>query len=382
MKIRLIIWFFLLAGFTNLFAQQAVDSEQRKIQKLEAEDLAFKSDTLEINVISASRSSKNISELPITIYVVTREEIIRNHYNSLIDVIKSLPGVRVSQPGSGELGESFELRGLVGNLYTMILVNGLPVKPSAVIGMPIGSQLPVRQAERIEVIFGPAAAVYGADAVSGVINIITKEADKGTFVMADLGLGQNDYRSGSFMVGGKTGKNKNILQYSFYGGLSEVSNLNVESGYEEIYNPMQYYQKLGNTFNIGGTNYEPMEITESILQGAGINPSDFIAENYPKNYEGSLTVPKIEDLPASSNNLGFQLKFRGVSMSFNNMYRRTHSSLSQSPYFYNYNSPQNYWAENIRSTTLSYNHEWSPKFTTTTNFSNLDYKMDNNSSMG
>ncbi len=382
MKTRIIIVFCFFANFTYLLGQQPVDSEQRKIQKLDAEDLAFRNDSVEINVTSASRSSKHIDELPITIFVVTREEIIRNHYNSLIDIIKSLPGVRVSQPGSGELGESFELRGLVGNLYTMILVNGLPVKPSAVIGMPIGEQLPVRQAERIEIIYGPAAAVYGADAVSGVINIITKEAEKGTFVMGDLGLGQNDYRSGSFMVGGKTGKNKNILQYSFYGGLTEVSNLNVESGYDEIYNPLQYFQKAGKTFKIGSTTYEPMEITESILQAEGINPSDFIHENYPKNYEGSLTLPKIEDLPASSNNLGFQLKFRGISMAFNNMYRRTHSSLGQSPYFYKYNNPQNYWAENIRSTTLSYNHEWSPRFTTTTNFSNLDYKMDNNSSMG
>jgi outer membrane receptor for ferrienterochelin and colicin len=382
MKTHIIIVFCLIANFTYLLGQQVVDSEQRKIQKLDAGDLAFKNDSVEINVTSASRSSKRIGELPITIFVVTREEIIRNHYNSLIDIIKSLPGIRVSQPGSGELGESFELRGLVGNMYTMILINGLPIKPSAVIGMPIGAQLPVRQAERIEIIYGPAAAVYGADAVSGVINIITKEADKGTFVMGDLGLGQRDYRSGSFMVGGKTGKNKNILQYSFYGGLSEVSDLNVKSGYEEIYNPLQYLQKTGKTFNVGGINYKPMEITESILLAKGINPSDFIKENYPENYEGSLTLPKIEDLPASSNNLGFQLKFRGVSMSFNNMYRRTHSSLSQSPYFYNYNNPQNYWAENIRSTTLSYNHEWSPRFTTTTNFSNLDYKMDNNSSMG
>ena len=99
----------------------------------------------------------------------------------------------------------------------MILIIGLPVKPSTVIGMPISSQLPVRQAERIEVIYGPAAAVYGADAVSGVINIITREADKGTFVMGDISLGQSGYRSGNFMVGGKAGKNRNILQYSFYG---------------------------------------------------------------------------------------------------------------------------------------------------------------------
>jgi outer membrane cobalamin receptor len=382
MKAGIIIYVLLLAGFITLHGQQTAVTEQTRTEKLDAGDLAFRDDTVEMNVISASRSSKKIGELPITIYVVTREEILLNHYNSLIDIIKSLPGIRVSQPGSGELGESFELRGLTGNLYTMILINGLPVKPGTVTGMPVSAQLPVKQAERIEVIYGPAAAVYGADAVSGVINIITKEADKGTFVMGDISLGQLDYRSANFMVGGKAGRNKNILQYTFYGGQSEVTDLNIKKRYEDIYNPLQYLQKPGRYINIDGENYEPLKITETLLRSKGIAPSDFISGNYPLNYEGSVTMPAIEDLPASSNNLGYQLKYRGISMSFNNMYRRTHSSLGQTPYYYKYNNPQNYWGENIRSTTLSYNHEWTPKFTTTTNFSNLIYKMDNNSSMG
>jgi outer membrane receptor for ferrienterochelin and colicin len=370
----------------NIFiisGQETITSPgQIRTEKLGTEDLIFQEDSLEMNVISASRSSKRIGELPITIYVVTREEIIKNHYNSLIEVIKSLPGIRVSQPGSGELGESFQLRGLIGNLYTMILINGLPIKPGAVIGMPVLSQLPIRQAERIEVIYGPAAAVYGADAVSGVINIITKEADKGTFVMGDISLGQLDYRSSNFMVGGKAGKNKNIMQYSFYGGLSEVSDLNIKTGYQDVYNPMHYIQNSGKTFTIGSTTYEPIQITDNILRTGGIDPKDFIHDNFPKNYEGTLTLPAIEDLPASSNMLGFQLRYRDISISFNNMYRRSHSSLGQSAYLFKYNNPQNFWGENIRSTTLSYNHEWTPKFITTTNFSGLVYKMDNNTNMG
>jgi outer membrane cobalamin receptor len=382
MKRGILIWLpFLLLGL-SLNAQQNSDSLQQNIQKLDAGDLVFKKDSSEMNVTSASRSSKNAGELPITIYVVTREEILRNHYTSLVDVLKSLPGIRVSQPGSGELGESFELRGLVGNLYTLILINGLPIKPSGVTGMPIGAQLPVREAERIEVIYGPAAAVYGADAVSGVINIITREANRGTFVSGNLGLGSADYRNGDFMVGGKTGKNKNILQYTFYGGLSEVSDVNVESGYDEVYNPLQYLQKKGYKYSIGPTSYDPINITENILRSAGISSTSFVKKNYPVNYEGSLTIPEMENLPASSNHLGFQLKYRGISMSFNNMYRRSHSSLCQSSYFYKYNNPQNFWGDNIRSTTLSYNHDWSAKFMTTTNLSSLVYRMDNNSSMG
>ncbi len=382
MRGKITISLLFLAGFISVEGQETVVPDRQTIHRLDASDLAFSEDTLEMNVTSASRSSKRISELPITIYVVTREEIIRNHYNSLTDIIKSLPGMLVSQPGSGELGEGFKLRGLIGNLYTMILVNGLPVKPSAVVGMPVGAQLPVRQAERIEIIYGPAAAIYGADAVSGVINIITKEAEKGTFAMGDMGLGLHDYRNGNFMVGGKSGKNKNVLQYSFYGGLSEVSDLNVEKGYDEVYNPLQYLQEKGKTFNLGGTIYEAADITETVLHNEGIEPEDFINDNYPPNYEGALTLPQIEELPASSNNLGFQLKFRGVSLAFNNIYRKTHSSLGETPYLFKYNNPQNFWGENIRSTTLSYNHEWSPKIFSTTNLSSLVYRMDNNSSMG
>jgi len=383
MRNKLIILITILINTSILHSQEIENSSVKKvIDKLGADDLEFREDTVEMNVISASRSSKKIGELPITIYVVTREEIIKNHYNSLIDVIKSLPGVRASQPGSGELGESFQLRGLIGNLYTMILINGLPIKPSAVIGMPVLSQLPVRQAERIEIIYGPAAAIYGADAVSGVINIITKEADKGTFVMGDISLGQFDYRSSNFMVGGKTGRNKNIIQYSFYGGLSEVSDLNIKTGYRDVYNPLHYLQNSDKKFTIGATTYDPIQLTDNILRTGGVDPATFIDDNYPRNYEGLLILPAMEDLPASSNMLGFQLRYRDISLSFNNMYRRSHSSLGQSSYLFKYNNPQNFWGEKIRSTTLSYNHEWTSKFTTTTNFSDLIYKMDNNSSLG
>ena len=131
MKARSLIYLLMIASLSALNGQQPEGS-----LKLDASDLVFRTDTVEMNVVSASRSSKKIGELPITIYVVTRDEIRKNHYYSLIDVLKNLPGIRVSQPGTGEMGESFDLRGLIGNLYTLILINGLPVKPTAAIGMP------------------------------------------------------------------------------------------------------------------------------------------------------------------------------------------------------------------------------------------------------
>lgn len=352
------------------------------IEKLGRNDLIFGRDTTGLSVLSASRSSKLITELPITIHVVTREVIELNHYSSLADVLKSLPGMRVSQPGTGELGETFQLRGLTGNLYTMILINGMPVKPSVVKGMPIMAQLPVRQAERIEIIYGPAAAVYGADAVSGVINIITREADKGTFALADISLGENRYRNSNFMVGGKAGRNKNILQYSFYGSLSSQQDFNLRRGYEDVYNPLHYLQERGYKIEIGGKVYEPLQITEDVFGTSVTARNEFIKDYYPVNYDGTLTLPVIQDFPAESSLMGFSLKFRGIALSFNNMYRKSHSSLGQSGYLFSFNNPQTFWGENISQTSLSYNYEITPKLLTTTNISSLIYRMDNNSSIG
>lgn len=347
---------------------------------LGTDNLYLPDDTLDINVVSASRSSKNPDELPVTIYTISRKEIQQNQYTSLADILKRLPGIRVSRPGSGELGEIFQLRGLTGNMYTKVLVNGMPVKPSVVNGMPVLSQLPVRQAERIEVIYGPSAAIYGADAVSGVINIITREAEKGTFASGDISLGQNDFMSFNFMVGGKAGRNKNILQYSFYGGKTGFNDMNIKSGYEYIYNPLHHLQNQGRVFDIGGAAYDPLEINHTLLRQNGIDPEDFVNQYYPPNYEGELLLPQLEELPSESNMLGLDLKFRDFSLSFSNMYRRSHSSLGLTAYLYKYNNPQAYWGENISRTTLSHNREWLPGLITTTNFSTLNYRMDNSSS--
>ena len=373
----LLSWIFYLSVFPQ------ADSAFTEIQqdKLQAEDLVFSPDTSRLNVISAGRISKDLDELPLTVYVISHEDILRNQYTSLIDVLNALPGIVTSQPGYGELGESFQIWGLTGNLYTKILINGLPIKPSVVSGMPIGSQLPIRQAEKIEIIFGSSSAIYGADAVSGVINIITREADKGTFVRGDISLGEDGYNYMNFFLGGKGGKNNNILQYSFYGSKQEYTDMNVQYADEGVYNPMNYYQQKEEKFDIDGTEYEALDLNERLLAINGVNQEDFKDSIFGKFYEGSLTQPDMEAIGSASHMLGFQMKFRGIGLSYNNLYRRTHSSIGLSPRFYKYNNPQNFWGENIHRITLAYVKDFR-RFSSSTNLSSLVYRMDNNSSQG
>ena len=69
-------------------------------------------------VISTGRTTKSVDELPVTIYIISHEDIVKNGYVTLCDVLKMVPGIRVSQPHSGEFGEAFMQRGMLGNTYT------------------------------------------------------------------------------------------------------------------------------------------------------------------------------------------------------------------------------------------------------------------------
>jgi len=331
----------------------------------------------EMEVISASRSLKKINDLPITIYVITREEILYNGYTTLVDVLKSLPGIRVSQPGSGELGEIFMMRGFIGNAYAKIMIDGIPVKPSVTIGMPIEAQLPIRQAQRIEVIYGPASAVYGADATAGVINIITDESQKGVYSRSDLSLGENGYSYLNFLAGGKAGKNDKILKYSIFGSKSNTDNLNI-TNYNNAYKPLNYLDRFNNVYTMpDGKTYTPMQLTPEILDFYNIDQQQFLNSNY----EGTITNPEFKNIPTESHNIGFKLNYKNFSLSYQNMMRKTHSSIGKSTYLYKYNDPQNYIGDFINRVTFSYKKDFE-HISSTTNLSFLNYFQDNYSNYG
>ena len=213
-------------------------------------------------VISAGRTTKSVDELPVTLYIISHEEIIRNGYVTLCDVLKSVPGIRVSQPCSGEFGEAFMQRGMMGNTYTKILLNGLDIKPSAPTGMPLGANIPVRQAERIEIVYGPAAASYGNDACSGVINIVTKQDFDKPFADADVVTGTGDYHYINFMAGGKVGRGKHVAQCMLYGTNLRYKNMNVtDYDKDDLFNRWNYFEQRGVPFVCSIDSFMPTEMT-------------------------------------------------------------------------------------------------------------------------
>jgi len=334
-----------------IFFTAAMNGQEVEMEKfmLDSKDLVSNQDSGKIEIVSASRNSKFLKDLPVTVYVIQREEILENGYTSLVDVLKDVPGMKVSQPGSAIDGETFLMNGLYGNYYCKVLVNDIPITPSVVSGLPIARQLPIRQAQRIEIISGPSSALYGSDAIAGVINIITNESDRPAWAQADISVGTNGYYNMNVMIGGKVGKNKNVLSYEFYGNYNDQADMNVKYDIENNYNPALYY---------------------------GLDSLDYLNAPY---YKGDSTRPELGRLPQSSSLLGFGMKYRGLRINYDHMSRKTHSSIGQSPNRYAYYDRGNYWGESIDRLSASYANTWN-KISSTTQFSYLAYNLDYNSS--
>ena len=313
----LILCFLTLSG-VGLEAQS--DSLLRKLDRLGIDDILLGDSLLNTQVSGASRSLQNITDLPFTIYVIRREEILRNGYITLVDALKSMPGIRVSQPGSALEGETFTMRGLLGNTYAKILINGTPIKPFIVSGMPIGAQLPIQQADRIEVIYGPAAALYGADASSGIINIVVSESERPLFTKASLHIGADNYKSINLFFGGKVGRGDNLLRFKLYGTDTRFDDRRIFYERDFLYNPSTYFTQISDSLNT-------------------FNDPNFRGNNF-------------QNTPHESRSLGAELQYRFLTLSVLNMNRTDHSSIGYNPAAVTYANPLTSTGEAITSAVL------------------------------
>lgn len=131
-------------------------------------------------VVSASGFEQKITDAPASITVITQEELAKRPYITLIDAISDVEGVDVGETSDKTGQKTISMRGM-GSDYTLILIDGKrqnnhgDIYPNSFSGNQFNHIPPLDAIERIEVIRGPASTLYGADALGGVINIITKK---------------------------------------------------------------------------------------------------------------------------------------------------------------------------------------------------------------
>jgi iron complex outermembrane receptor protein len=173
----------------------------------------------EIEVVTASKQPVQVNKTPAAIYVITQEDIRRSGATSLPEALRLAPGVEVARIDSVKW--SIGIRGFGSRLSraVLVLLDGRTVYSPLFHGVYWEVQdTMMEDIERIEVIRGPGGTIWGANAVNGVINIITKKAKDTHGVLASGGGGNLNQVSGEARYGGKEGD----VDYRVYGKGSSV----------------------------------------------------------------------------------------------------------------------------------------------------------------
>ncbi|MBU0604751.1 MAG: TonB-dependent receptor [Candidatus Omnitrophica bacterium] len=197
---------------------------------------------LEPIVVTSSRVEKGLSAVAASVSVVTEEEIKRSDAKTVPDALKDLQGIYAYDATGVGAGGTLNMRGFYGGMssHQLVLVDGIPQNKGKdkLVNWDL---IPINNIERIEVMRGPASSLYGDNAMSGVINIITKKPSSaphaGVFFSYGTYATQNyaSYFSGEF----------NSLGY-YMGVSSRLTNGFREHGdYENI----QAYGKIDYSIN-------------------------------------------------------------------------------------------------------------------------------------
>ena len=128
-------------------------------------------------VVTATRTEEEILTAPGHVTVLDAEEISRSGAKNLADLLTRQAGIKINDYGAEGAVKSISIRGSA-SAQVLILVNGVRLNDSRQGGANL-SQIPLENIEKIEIIRGGFSALYGADAVAGVINIITKKSADG-----------------------------------------------------------------------------------------------------------------------------------------------------------------------------------------------------------
>lgn len=170
---------------------------------------------MDIEITSLSKKSQKLSDAPAAVFVITQEDIRRSGATSIPEALRMVPGIQVAKITANQWAVTS--RGFNGRFSNklLVLMDGRSVYTPLFSGVfwEVQDTL-LEDVDRIEVIRGPGGSIWGANAVNGVINIITKSAadTQGGLVVA--GAGTEEKAFGSFRYGGTF---KDDIHYRFFG---------------------------------------------------------------------------------------------------------------------------------------------------------------------
>jgi iron complex outermembrane receptor protein len=186
-------------------------------------------------VVTASRSEQNLSDTAAAVFVINQDDIRRSGVNTIPEVLRMAPGLQVARIDSNKW--SVTARGFNGRFANklLVLIDGRSVYTPRFSGVFWEVEdLPLEDIDRIEIIRGPGASVWGANAVNGIISIITKHAadTKGTLISLTAG---NNYQGGAVRYGTQFAEDGHIrafVKYFRQDGLVDLTGHDAEDDWD------------------------------------------------------------------------------------------------------------------------------------------------------
>src|ERR1700677_3216332 len=197
----------LLAALSS-YAQQPKDPD---LSQASLEDL------MNIQVTSVSKKEQNLSKTGAAIFVITQDDIRRSGATNIPDLLRLAPGVDVAQIDANRWAIS--IRGFSDQHANkvLVLIDGRSVYNTSFSGVFWDMvDVPLDDIERVEIIRGPGGTVWGANAVNGVINIITKSAKATQGGLISAGTGSQDHADSLVQYGGQIGQEGDYRVFGKY----------------------------------------------------------------------------------------------------------------------------------------------------------------------
>lgn len=287
-----------------------VSAEATSVVHFQMEEVSFTTDEV---VVSANRNEVSRKAAPVVVNVMSAKQFETVNSTDLAKSLNFQSGLRVENNCQNCGFPQVRINGLEGP-YSQILINSRPII-SALSGVYGLEQIPVNMIERVEVVRGGGSALFGANAVGGTINIITKDPINNSFQVASTmsnmnGKSWEQYMGGNVSLVAKD-NSYGIALYETYrnrnpydadgDGFSELGKLNMNTfGMRAYYRPNYFsrinveyhttneFRRGGNKFNLQPHEADITEQTKHIINSGGVSYDRYWGEKHKMSVYGSI----------------------------------------------------------------------------------------------
>jgi iron complex outermembrane receptor protein len=210
-----------------LSTQSIADPSIDKLKQLSLEELS------QTSIALTSKKEKNLEQVASAAYVITQEDIRRSGATSLPELLRGVPGLNVAQVDANQWAVSARgFSGLFSNKM-LVMIDGRSIYDPLFAGVYWSDHdLILPDVKKIEIIRGPGATLWGANAVNGVINIVTKSSKETQGTLLQAGIGDYENNIVGLRYGGKLTENGSYRIFAKYRQHDDFVNLDDDSAHD------------------------------------------------------------------------------------------------------------------------------------------------------